>query len=146
MKKTLLAVVLLSLAAVSAHAAADTTFDSAVRAPEPAQLVTTVKSTATVSTISISNSAATSVIVDTTQKYRWVEVQNKSGSCSIFCGDNSAVLSTDVNGSTGAGYEIAQSSTGVVLPAKRFEIPPGANFYCKSACAAASKATIIRGR
>jgi hypothetical protein len=146
MKKTLLAVVLLSLAAVSAHAAADTTFDSAVRAPEPAQLVTTVKSSATVVTITLASHTATSVIIDTTQMFRWVRVQNKSADCSIFCGENALSLSTQP-ASAGMGWEIARSSNAVTLPAERFEVPPGKNFYCQNGCSnVTTRATVIRGR
>lgn len=139
MKSTIVVLALLVGGVVAAHAAADTTFDSAVRAPEPAQNTTIVKSSETMVGVSIATQTPTSIIIDPTQMFRWVEVQNKSGS-DVVCGENNLALSTIA--ATLAGW-VVDASTGF----KFFPVVPGRNFYCQSkSVTAATRVTVFRGR
>jgi hypothetical protein len=134
-----------ALFAVSAHAAADTTFDSAVRVPEPATNVTIVKSSAPMIGLNISSTPATSVIVDRTQMFRWVEVQNLDSTDSLFCGPNSNVSTGTVSGT---GWVIPRSSgTPVNFQSKLFPVVPGGDFFCRNGSESrATRAIIFRGR
>lgn len=157
MKNLLVVFALLVGGAVSARAAADTTFDSAVRAPEPATNITTVKSSETVVGLNISTQPATNVMIDNTQMFRWVDVQNVSGS-PLFCGDNLTTLSTGsaVSPAAATGWMIPGASTQAVsatipwpqeLPHRKFDVVPGRPFYCQSGhVSAAQRAIIMRGR
>lgn len=146
MKNLLVVLALLASGAVSAHAAADTTFDGPVRAPEPAMLVTTVKSSETVRGIDISSQTPTSIVIDTTQMFRQVCVQNLETITSLACGENPAVSTITTSNLIGIIVPPATSTSTVPSPTC-FAIVPGRNFYCLgSKNTASSRAVVMRAR
>lgn len=92
--------------------------------------------------ISISTSAATSVVDGTKYKYRDVAVQNIDSTYALNCSDSVSVSTT----STSALY-------GLVVPAGSpgglavFYLVPGQDWYCKSqSVTAATRAVVCKGR
>jgi hypothetical protein len=152
MKKIILAALFALTFPAAAHAVADTTFDSAVRSAEPATNVTTVKSSDTVVVVTIASHTATSVVGDTAQKFRWVDVQNADPNCYIVCGENVISTGTASSMATAAGWILPKASTATVngVPAifnKKFDIVPGSDFKCQNGCAnTTSRANVMRGR
>lgn len=145
MKKTLLALALLSIAAAARAATGDgnTSFAVPARSPEPATLTTIVKSSETVVAVSISTTGPTSIVQDVAQVYRWVEVQNCSAT-DIVCDENSVALSTQTATFWGWTVSALANST---CSSKRFDIVPGTDFFCWSkAAAVAVKVAVYRGR
>ncbi len=142
MKKYLVAA--LVLLSGRAFATDPTTYAVPKRAPEPATLVTPVKSSMTVVAVTIASHTATSVVGDPTQMYRWVKVQNLDLGCSLYCSENSNSLST----TTVTGWVIPRSSgTPVNYQSETFDIVPGYDFYCQSGCInTTSRAIVRRGR
>ncbi len=133
MKKNILVSVVLGLlfAAVSAHAVADTTFDGPVRSPEPAQKVTVVKSSNTTQGISITTQTATNVIVDATQMFSQVCVQNLSTAAYLACSENVNVSTQPASATVGTIIPAAQSAV-APLPPTCFSVVSGSKYYCLS--------------
>lgn len=140
MKSIIVVLALLVGGVVAAHAAADTTFDRAARAPEPAQLTTVVKSSAIVVGVDIASQTATSIIIDRTQMFRWVEVENWNPNGDVVCAENRNTISTVTAGFS--GWRVS-ASTGV----KHFDVVPGADFFCQSTCiSSGTRVSVMRGR
>lgn len=145
--KNFLVVLALIVGGVSAaHAAADTTFDGPVRSPEPATNITTVKSSFTVVGVNISSQTPTNIVIDNTQMFRKVCVQNVETVNSIACSENALVSTTTTNSLIGIIIPPATSTTSVPSPTC-FDILPGRPFYCLgSKTTATSRAIVLRAR
>lgn len=146
MKKFLLTLALTILAGAARAATPDVTFALPTRAPEPATNVTTVKSSDTLTAVSVTTQTPTSIVLDTTQMFRWVDVQNNSTTAEIVCGENSTLISTQP--ATLFGWVIAPSTGALQTPnSKKFDIVPGSDFFCQSrSVTAATRVTVMRGR
>jgi hypothetical protein len=105
-------------------------FGGAKLPPTPATLTTIVKSTETYSAIGISSATPTNVILDTTQMFRWVRVQNFDTTAGVMCGENASAISTITE--SASGFEIEQASGNYVVPWMLFDIVPGSRFFCMS--------------
>lgn len=145
MKKYLLIVAAL-LGAGRVSAADPTTYARPGIFPEPAQLVTSVKSSETISGLSISSASSTSVIQDITQMYRSVCVQNIDTTSALYCGENVLVSSITTNALIGVVIAPAATATTPAAPVC-FSIVPGYNFYCRTgSVTATTRAVIVRAR
>ena len=107
----------------------------------PVQPVTAVAesfgSTDPVCGVSISNSAATSIIISTTSGFRNVSVQNLDTTAHIFCSSNAQVSATP---GTSVGFKVFPGQ--IVF----FAIVPYTNFYCINDSSGAVWAAVMRGR
>lgn len=137
MKNLLVVLALLVGGAISAHAAADTTFDGPVRSPEPAQKIVVAKSSVTIQGISVSSAPTTNVIVDITQMYSQVCVQNFDTSSFLACSENISVSTLTANALIGTIIAPAASATAPATPTC-FPVIPGRPFYCRTASVSAS--------
>ncbi len=146
MKSLIVALGLLVSLGMRAHAAADVTFGGATRSPEAATKITVVRSSNTTSGITISSASATSVIVDTTQMFSQVCVQNFDTSAFLACSENASVSTQTANALIGTVLAPAASVTAPAMPAC-FGVIPGYNFYCRtSSVSGTTRAGITRVR
>lgn len=132
MKKTLLVGFLLAIAAARAMAASPVSNygASSLLPAAPANIVTTVKSSTTFTGVSAASQTATSVVLDQTQMWRWVEVQNFDTTSPVVCGENALTIST-ITASL-SGYVVAAwANLTTQPPSKKFDIPPASNFFCQ---------------
>lgn len=105
--------------------------------PAQSQNVTEVlRTTSTCTGMSISNSAATNVIVSSKTGYSYISVESEDASASLFCNESPTVTTSG----NSRGKEVRPDQTITWI------IPPGIFWYCRSGGGAATAAMICRGR
>ncbi len=146
MKNVLVALGLVVSLGMSARATSPITEAVSARPPEPATKTIVARSSSTAIGMSISSATPTNVIVDTTQMFSQVCVQNLEVAAYLACSENSAV---SISSNAAAVGTIIRATPAGFLPDAPtcFPVIAGYPFYCKTSLTTGStKAAVRRDR
>lgn len=142
MKSIIVALALLGLG-ISAHAAADTTFEVPARPPELATKVIVARSSITIQGMDIA-AIPTNVVINSTQNYTTICVQNFDNVAKLACSESAIV--TWLVSQANVGTMIYPSSSSQPAVPVCFPVVAGKNFFCISSSATTSRAGVTRIR
>jgi hypothetical protein len=110
--------------------------------PETAEVITSTK-TCLPHSIPIMGVAPTDVVISTHQGYRWVEIDNLSGSFDAFCNERTNVSTSTTVGISGAGVKGGRVKANTM---RKFMIKPFTKWYCVADGTSALEAVVCKGR